>query len=204
MAVRLIGILGLSTTIFFFFGFIGLFIIHPVTYSEINNIGISFLNLDGMKGKTWISLYYILVGLLNILFVVGLFEISENRSVLLVGKILLLVTALTWISFGLIDFKIETDFDKNLLFIRSSVPLITAMPGLSMLGGELEQIVKDKFLKYYTLLSGAIILIIGITALEDVAEDWIRSNISWTIYFLWFGVCGMRFLFKKRTSAIPH
>ena len=164
----------------------------------------TFFNLNGMKGETWIEINYILVGLLNILFSIGLFKISDNKSVLLVGKIMLLTTGIIWITFGLIDYKTDTDFEKHIMATRAIVTLGTAMLSLLMLGGEFEKMVKDKFLKYYTIVSGALILLLSILSLSVFmfSDSWIRANISWTIYFLWFGVFGIRFLQKKPAPNI--
>lgn len=198
MTNKLIGTLGILTTTIFALGFIGLFIIHPQTFLEINNIGLTFFNLDGMEGETWIKISYIIVGLLNIFFAIGLFKISDNKSALVIGKIFLLLTGLIWVTFGLINYRTDTDFESHLMATRAIATLITSMLSLLLLGGELEKVIKDKFLKYYTISSGVLIMLISILSLSVfmLDESWIRSNISWTIYFLWFGVFGIRLLQK--------
>jgi len=84
MTDKLIGTLGTLTTIFFVVGFAGLFIINPQTYQELNNVSISAYNLDGMNAETWIKVFYIIVGLLNVFVAIGLFKMSDNKSIIVV------------------------------------------------------------------------------------------------------------------------
>ena len=201
MDKRLVGILGLATTIIFAIGFIGLFIYNPITYEELNNVSLAQYNLIGMNGRLWlIFVNYIGVGLLSSVFAVGLFGITKNNSIIIGGKILLLLSGLIWASFGLIPYDMQTDLGNHLMLTRTIAILLTGPMGLVILGAELEQIIKDRFLKYYTLTTAILILLIGLAStffFND--ETWIRTNISLTIYFLWFGVFGLRFV--KKASA---
>jgi hypothetical protein len=195
---RLVGILGLATTIIFAIGFIGLFIYNPITYEELNNLSLAQYNLIGMNGRLWlICVNYITVGLLSSFFAIGLFGITKNNSIIVGGKILLLLSGLIWISFGIIPYDMETGVGNHLMLTRTIAILLIGPMGLVILGAEFEQIVKDKFLEYYTLASGILILLIGVAStlfFNDVT--WIRTNLSLTTYFLWFGVFGLRFVTK--------
>jgi hypothetical protein len=84
--------------------------------------------------------------------------------------------------------------------IRVISLLFIAPIGLLLLGIELEKIINDKFSKYYTLTSSLIILILGaLSVFIFNDETWIRTNTSLAIYFIWFGVIGLRFI--QRASA---
>ena len=109
MTDKLIGGLGTLTTILFIVGFVGLFIINPQTYEELNNLSISGYNLDGMNAENWIKTFYIIVGLLNIIVALGLFRMSDNKSIIVGGKILLLISGVIWTTFGLINYDPNTD-----------------------------------------------------------------------------------------------
>jgi uncharacterized membrane protein YuzA (DUF378 family) len=113
MTDKLIGGLGTLTTALFIIGFVGLFIINPQTYDELNNLSISGYNLDGMNAENWIKSFYIIVGLLNVIVAVGLFKISDNKSIIVGGKILLLISGVIWTTFGLINYDLS-DFGTYL------------------------------------------------------------------------------------------
>jgi hypothetical protein len=200
MTHKTIGILGILTTISFATGFIGLFIINPQTYEEFNNLSICGFNLDGMPGEDWIKVNYIIVGLLNTILAVGLFKISDNKSILVAGKILFLITGILWTTLGLINYDPNSDFGNNLLAQRTIAILTAGIFGLIIIGSEIEKITKDRFLKYYTLMTGGLILTISILSIFVFWDDsWIRTNISVVIYFLWFAVFGLRI--QRKASA---
>lgn len=198
---RLVGILGIATTIIFTIGFIGLFIYNPITYEELNNVSLAQYNLIGMNGRLWlICINYITVGLLNSFFAIGLFGITKNDSIVVGGKILLLLSGLIWTSFGIISYDTQTELGNHLMLIRTIAILLTGAMGLVILGAEMELIIKDKFLKYYTLATATLILLIGIVSTFSIDGTWTRTNISLTIYFLWFGVSGLRLTKKVNTQ----
>jgi uncharacterized membrane protein YuzA (DUF378 family) len=200
MTDKLIGTLGTLTTILFTIGFVGLFIINPQTYEELNNLSISGYNLDGMTAENWIKSFYIIVGLLNVIVAVGLFKMSDNKSIIVGGKILLLISGFIWTTFGLINYDLS-DFGNHLLAMRTIALLTTGLFGLIILGAEIEKILNDKFLKYYTLVTAGTILLLSILSIFVFSDEtWIRTNISLTVYFLWFGVFGMKILQKKASA----
>ncbi|MBS1557030.1 MAG: hypothetical protein JSU09_19075 [Bacteroidetes bacterium] len=197
MTDKLIGTLGTLTTILFIVGFVGLFIINPQTYEELKNLSISGYNLDGMNAENWIKTFYIIVGLLNIVVAVGLFKMSDNKSIIVGGKILLLISGVIWTTFGLINYDPNTDFGNHLLAQRTIAILATGHVGLILIGAEMERICKDKFLKYFTLAAAGTILLLSLLSMFVYwDETWIRTNISLTIYFVWFGVFGLRLVQK--------
>jgi uncharacterized membrane protein YuzA (DUF378 family) len=200
MTDKLTGTFGTLTTILFVVGFVGLFIINPQTYEELNNLSISGYNLDGMNAENWIKIFYIIVGLLNVIVAVGLFKMSDNKSIIVAGKILLLISGVIWTTFGLINNDLS-DFGTHLLAMRTIVILTTGLFGLLILGAEIEKILNDKFLKYYTLATAGTILLLSILSIFVYwDETWIRTNISLTIYFVWFGVFGIKILQKKASA----
>jgi hypothetical protein len=200
MTDRLIGTLGLLTTIIFVAGFITLFIYNPITYEELNNVSLTQYNLIGMNGRLWlIYVNYITVGLLSCIFTIGLFTMPKNNSIVVSGKTLILLSGVIWTSFGLIPWDMNTDFGNYVMLIRTIAILVTAPIGLLFLGAEFERIHMDKFLKYYSLTTaGAILLLGALSTFVFWDKTWIRTNISLTIYFIWFGVFGLRTLPKKQ------
>ena len=200
MTDKLIGTLATLTTLFFIIGFVGLFIINPQTLEELNNLSISGYNLDGMNAENWIKVFYIIVGLLNVIVAVGLFKMSDNKSIIVGGKILLLISGVIWTTFGLINYDLS-DFGNHMLAMRTIAIVTTGLCGLIILGAEIEKILNDKFLKYYTLATAGTILLLSILSIFVFwDETWIRTNISLTVYFVWFGVFGIKILQKKASA----
>ncbi|MCA2662879.1 MAG: hypothetical protein IM498_09790, partial [Microcystis sp. M064S2] len=141
--------------------------------------------------------FYIIVGLLNIVIALGLFRISDTKSIIVGGKILLLVSGVIWTTFGLINYDPNTDFGNHLLAQRTIAILATGLLGLILIGAEMEKIRKDKFLKYFTLAAAGTMLLLSLLSVFVYwDETWIRTNISLTIYFVWFGVFGLRLVQK--------
>ena len=199
MIHKQIGLIGILTAAVFLAGFLTLFIYNPQTRQELNNLSLSSYNLIGMKGQAWTAyVNYLTVGLLNTFFAIGLFWTTKNKSIIVAGKILLLLTGLIWTSYGLVPTDLSNDSGMHLMMISVFSMLITGPAGLIILGAEFEQIFKDKFSKYYTLSTGLVILFIGfLSVFVFNDETWIRTNISLTIYFIWFGVFGIKILQKK-------
>ncbi len=197
MSNTTVGIVGLSITIFFILGFASLFIYNPQTIEEVNNVTtIASFNITGMNGR-WLAAYiiYLMIGLLNLTFVFGLFRMSKNDTPIIIGKILILIAGLTWTSFGIIPWDPYSDTDIHTVIIRVIAMMIVIPVGLIFIAIEFKKMIKDKFLKYYTLTTGLTILIMGILSLFVFNDQtFIRTNISLVIYFLWFGVFGLRLL----------
>jgi hypothetical protein len=200
MSNKTIGTIGLSITIFFILSFVSLFIYNPQTLEEVDKVtSIASFNLTGMNGR-WLAAYinYLTIGILNLVFVFGLFRMSKNDLPIVIGKILILISGLIWTSFGVIPWDPYSDNGIHTVMIRVISLLIISPLGLIFLGSEFEKIIKDNFLKYYTLATGLTILLLGILSVFVFNDQtWIRTNISLTLYFIWFGVFGLKMIMKK-------
>jgi hypothetical protein len=103
-----------------------------------------------------------------------------------------------WLTFGLFPYQQQTSLGNNFLLIRIIVLILMGSMGLIIIGAEFDKIQKNRFLKWYTIVSGLLILVLGFLS-AFVYDDltWLRTNISTTIYFLWFGVSGFAYLIKS-------
>lgn len=191
----LTGALSILTAVLFISGYSGLFIINPQTLDEINNLGISGYNIKGMTGAGWIAACYVLAGLLNSAVALILLRKTEKKTLIAGGIILLFISGIIWTSFGLISYVPSTEFGIELVMLRTILLLVTAFFGLLFIGADIEKIISDRFLKFYTLATAGIILILCSLSLFIFNDKtWIRTNISITLYFIWFGVFGLRIL----------
>lgn len=205
MTSIIIGRIGICITLLFVISYVSLFIYNPQTLEEVDNVtSIAAFNITGMNGR-WIIAYlnYLTIGLLNLLFVFGLFKNSKNDLPIIIGKILILISGLIWTSFGVMSWDAFSDIGIHTVMIRV-IALLTVTPlGLIFLATEMEKVIKDKFSKYYTLTTGLIILLLGILSVFVFNDQtWIRTNISIAIYFLWFGVFGLRLV--QKASSQQH
>jgi len=192
MRSKLTEITGILLSVTFIAGFVVLFIINPQTLEEINNVSLTFYNLEGMNGRMWtVYVIYSIVGLLNILFVALFIFSTENKPMTVVSKILFLITGILWLSFGLFPYDGGTDLGINLMLIRIGTIILTASVGLIILGAEFETVYRNKFMKWYTLSSGLLILLLSVVSLFLFDNTWMRTNASFAIYFFWFGVFGL-------------
>lgn len=205
MGKKLIGTLGALVTITFITGFLVLFILNPQVFEELNNLSLSAYNLVGMKGREWaFTVVYFLTGLLNIIFCIGLLKDKPSNSASFTGKILLMSCGLIWLSFGLLPYDPTTDIVNHLLMIRLIILITASSIGLLLLGVEYNRIEQDKFLKWYTLSSAGLILLLSFLSVfvyNDIT--WIRTNASLTIYFVWFIVFGLRNLVSEHLQREP-
>lgn len=196
---------GILITLFFLISFLVLFKLNPQTYDELNNLSLTAYNIVGMKYRLWAACaIYGGIGLLNIIFCTSLFLGTPNKSAFLIGKILMLAAGLIWLSFAILPYNPETEIGNNLLLIRVIAMIVTSMIGLIFLGSEIENLSKGIILKWFTLGSGLSILLLSIMS-TFVYNDttWIRTNISFVIYFAWFGVFGVLTLVRAKASIAP-
>lgn len=201
---RTLGLVGISITVFFVLGFVFLFIYNPKTLEEVDKVpSIASFNLIGMDGR-WLAAYinYLMIGVLNLTFAFGLLKIPKNDAPLIIGKILILIAGLIWTSFGIISWDPYSETEIHTVTVRVIALLTIAPLGLILLAIEFERMINDKFLKYFTLTTGLTILIIGFLSVFVFNDQtWMRTNVSLIIYFLWFGVFGLKLLQKANTQS---
>ena len=199
---KLISAVGILLTSIFIGGFLIFFWFNPKAFEELNNLSLFAYNLKGMNGRMWaIFVIYLTVGLLNMMFSIGLFIVIENKSIIVVGKILLLIAGTLWLTFGLFPYDVQTVTSVHLFLIRVIAVILSSALALIILGAEFEKIHQSKFLKLYTLSSGLFIMLLGfMSAFVYNDTTWVRTNVSLGIYFLWFGVFGVLFLLNRNPN----
>lgn len=203
MSKNLSAIIGLLITLIYITGFAVLFSLNPQTYDELNNLCIAAYNMVDMDARLWAAIIiYLLVGILNIIFCISIFLNSSNRSLSVVGKILILISGVIWLSFGILPYDPMTDIGNHLLGIRVILIIAISFLGLLFLGAEFEVIFKDHFLKWYTIASGLLILVLSLLSMFVFNDEtWVRTNLSLTIYFAWFGIFGLRVLHQSENKS---
>lgn|SRR5690606_9270192 len=198
MYLRLTSVSGIFSGLLFVIGLSVLFMVNPQTYDELNNLSLASYNITGMNARSWAAvLLYGATGLLNVTFCVGLLSDPSQSSASLAGKILLMVCAVAWLSFGLIPYNPTIEISNHLLLIRLIVFIVASFTGLILLGTQYERVVQDRFLKWYTPLTAGLILLLSfLSAFIYDDETWVRTNASLSLYFLWLSAFGLRVLLK--------
>jgi hypothetical protein len=193
MRLRLTSLIAILTGVFFIVGFAILFVLNPQTYEELNNLSLASYNIPGMNARVWVVSMYVITGLLIIIFCGSLIKDKLHLSEGFIGKILIAVSGLVWLSFGIFDSNPTIDLSIHVLLIRLVVFLISSCIGLLLLGVGYHRIAQDKFLKWFTLSSAALIALISLLSIFVYNDDtWVRTNVSLTTYFVWFTVFGLR------------
>ena len=121
MKNKILGLVGISSFLFFATGFIGLAIINPQFIIEIDNLSLSSYNLDNMNGKLWINLMaYFGAGLSSTVFLIGILIQFKKSIHAQIGFAFLILTSLICTSFGFMSNNLkDVDTDKNLILLRT-------------------------------------------------------------------------------------
>jgi hypothetical protein len=132
---KFIGVVGLVISVAFVAGLGVLFILNPKTFDELDNLSLFVYNLEGMDGRLWaVFVIYLAVGILNVLFAVGLFIKVENKPPIVFGKILLLLSGMVWLSFGLFSYNTQMETGAHLFLVRVIALILTSALSLIFLG----------------------------------------------------------------------
>ncbi len=191
------GLIGIAISVVFFIGFWIIFLNYPDSFDKSKGLSIAAYPLMGLNDKSLVVFtVFTLLGLLNIIYCIGYLFPLSNHMTILVGKCFLLLSALQWCSFGFLPYSNES----HLFLLRVISFNLTNLFGLFVLGMESKLISKSLSIRYYTLSTCALLLvlsILGIMTLEN--HSFMRTNIMISLYFLWIGVNGM-FQIREREN----
>jgi uncharacterized membrane protein YkgB len=116
MSLRQVAVLAMLTGIFFG-GFAILFLLNRKGFYELNNINLASYNISGMNYRMWaILVVYFLTGILNLIFGIVILRGSRRPTAAYVGKILLILCATLWLSFGVFTPDFST-LQSNVLLL---------------------------------------------------------------------------------------
>jgi hypothetical protein len=191
--------MGILTGICFLAGLAVLFVLNPQTYEELNNLSLASYNIIGMNSRLWAAIVtYGAAGLFNVLFCFGLLKGNTQWSVSAIGKVLLLICGLIWMSFGIFTYDPTIEIAIHLQMARLIALIIASIVGLLLLGSEYNKEFSGKGLKLFTLLSASLILLFSFLSTFVYNDDtWIRTNASLVIYFVWFFVIGLHIYLRR-------
>lgn len=201
----LYGTVGIMSFLFFLIGFMILISSNPQVIAEIDNLALSYFNLEGMNGRQLANfVIYIGAGLLSFFTLIGLLIENRRSSQLIIGISFLIVSALNWISFGLTSRGIDDiEGDGKLVLLRTIVFLLTSVMGLMLVGTDKLKLNDHRVAKWSTLTIGVIITSLGILSTFVINDNtWWRTNLSISLFFIWIGIIGILFIRTKNTANI--
>lgn len=209
MKNKIIGAIGILVFILFVVSFSTfLFVINPGFYKQFDGISMAAYNMNIVEGLIWVRLFnYLLVGLLMVLFSVGLFIISKNSGTNKVASIFLVLSGFIWISLGVINYNIDgSDFETVFLLLRITICLTLGALGFILFGNELDKITNSIKIKWIIFSLGVLIVINGfldffITSNPSSVYPNFMSYFSWVTYFLGYAVIGFSLLKQKSETS---
>lgn len=202
MENKLFGLTGLLSLILPFIGFIVLFQINPQALSELDSLALSYFNVMGAKGQTWVKwVIYLATGLTSLTTLIGLLIMNKKSIQIVIGLSFLITSSIIWISFGLIPI-VPDDLinDHKLALLRTIIFLLTSIIGFLLIGTEYLKLRQKSFLKWLTLtIAIAIATLATLSTFVFNDETYIRTNTSLALYFIWIGLVGSLILTEKST-----
>ena len=194
---QLTGIFGLSAPILFgIASYVFLTIYNPNLFNINDDSMIVGFIVKDMNGYEFVKYFnHLLIGLIIIGFSFGLIKNTSNDGASKIGKILLLISGLIYMSFAFTDINDDSDFTIFLLFSRLILVLVLGAFSFLLIANELLEISNSKLVKWTIFSFGVFIFINGI--LQLIAQGTyplFMKNVSWIIYFLGIGIIGANLL----------
>ena len=197
--MRNTGIIGVLTLLCFGLGF-GIFfmILNPGIFSLSDGLLIVGYSSQDLYGLNWMRYFtYIFIGILIITFCIRLIILNRDRGVNLAGKILLLVSGITWTTFGIIRISPESEFDIYFTIFRIVLTLTLSSLGFILIAVDYGKIVRNIKINWFLLSIGVLILVNGILdifVIHDYPNE--LGGLSWLLYFIGIGLIGLNVLIK--------
>jgi hypothetical protein len=202
MTNKSIGIIGLLIPFIFIISFTIFFtLINPTMFDPSNGIFLVGYYLPELEGLFWLRYFnYIGIGLLIIAFCFAILFKTDNSGTNKIGKILLLLSGLTWISFGVLEIS-DSDFDPIFLVLRIIITLSFGSFGFLLLGNDFNKISQSKIYKKILLTIGFLISFIGLFDFLMMSKTPnYFGYLNWLIYFIGFGIIGLGIIKGQRTT----
>ena len=182
--MKFLRIIGAGITIVYAISFIVLFIVSHQAYAELEYLSVTAFNLLGFSHRLQVVLVnYISVGLLIVVFGIGISTKFRKSNVSRYGSYLIALSGLSWASFGVLNGNNEVF--GSLHMIRIVICWLFGIVGLILLSVDLERSFKPYYLKWMTLSIALVMLLESLYFMIGEYSGTV-SAIAWTIYMSWF------------------
>ncbi len=196
---KLTGVFGILSPMLFIIGFGILYsFFNPKIFSATGGFMVVGFNVKGMQGLEWTKYFnYFFVGIVIIIFSIGLIKNTSNKGGNKAGKILILLSGIIYMTFGLIEIENSTDLFFWIYISQIVLTLSLGALGFILLSDNYLEIYNNKIIKNTILCFGILIFLNGV--LEVIAQQ-VYPNFmglfSWLLYFLGIGLIGLTLLIK--------
>lgn len=202
---KLTGIFGLLSPILFIIGFGILYsIFNHKIFSATGGFFVVGFNVKGMPGLEWSKYFnYFLVGITIVIFSIGLIKTTSNRGRNKNGKILILLSGITYMTFGFVEIENTTDLIFWIYIFQIVITLSLGALGFILLSDNYLEIYNNKTIKHTILCFGVLIFLNGV--LEILAYKVYPSFmgiLSWLLYFLGIGLIGLTLIKKPEHNNV--
>jgi len=168
-----------------------LFYINPISLSVVDRFGLAGYNIMGMQARGVAVAGYVLVGLLGLVSCKYILD-SKNFERAFVPVLLLGLTNVLWISFGLSSFVQGSRISGVGVIVRSYLAILCGIFGLLSIAGNNYKSSPSKLVRFITLLFGSTMLILLIAYFVILrGNSWLLINIAFAVYFLWYAFFGL-------------
>lgn len=194
---QITGILGGIIPILFIIGFYLLtFEYNPGRFKLSDGEFIVGFLLEGMPGYELAKYFnYLFIGFIIISFSLSLLKNTSNRGLNKIGKILILISGVLYLSFGFTDIGETSDLNVFLLLARIIFILLLGAIGFIMISDEFLEISNNKSIKWILFSFGIAILLNGVLSLLAMeAYPPYMGLVGWLIYFAGLGIIGLSLL----------
>ena len=148
-------IIGLLVTISFFISFAILISIHPVSLEVLADLSFFGYNIEGIESQKLIAYFnYLTIGVLIILFSIGLIALLPNSYTNIFGSLFLILMGLIWSSLAFFSINPEDDGLPDYIILTIFLILMFSILAQLFLCNDLHKIIKT------LLFSGAIFVMI--------------------------------------------
>lgn len=199
---KLTGILGFLSPILFIIGFGILYsVFNPKLFSTTGGFLVVGFNVKGMPGLEWSKYFnYFLVGITIIIFSIGLIKTTSNKGRNKIGKILILLSGITYMTLGFVEIENATDLIFWIYIFQIGITLSLGALGFIFLSDNYLEIYNNKIIKYIILCLGVFIFLNGVFEVfaQNVYPKFM-GILSWLLYFFGIGLIGLT-LIKKTTQ----
>lgn len=196
---KITSIIGLLIPIIFVLNFALLFIFHPVSPKFLFELSFFGFNIEGVSHQAWFKYTnYLLIGLLIVIYSLGLIILNRSSLTNNLGAIFILVSGFLWSSLSLFPLYPDLKNYMNRVIIIMYLILFLCFFGLLLISNDIYKVIRSKSIKFFLICTSIFILLECIACIFIPNFPYLTPNLSILVYVFSFAVVG--FNLSKNTS----
>lgn len=134
--------------------------VNPEVLDFIEYGSLFAFNLDGIQSRYLISVFsYFIVGLLMIIFGLGLLRLLPKSATNMVGSVIIIGIGVLWSSLTFFYQRDNSDAIVTYLIITTILIIICSGLAQLFLSNDLDKLIENKFIKRYVMISGTFFIL---------------------------------------------